>query len=331
MRRFWLAVAVALLAPGLGYGLWQLSPLDGDGIPPKAPAEAQRPMPLTGRPAAEDPTPTSRPDAAAVSPERSLAAIEVATLAAEGASVIAGRAPANSDVTVIANGRVVARTTASEDGQWSVVVEGLGSGAVSLSVTASGAGGKAVTSPVAVVEVPAGAETISVAPSAAVHRPAAAKEPVRLARGGAAGAPTALAEFAAVVDKARRDTDAGAAASALETRVPIPITFESDTTEMTAEGAKAAALLVDYLRISRPKAITLSGHADSRGTDDYNLDLSRRRLEAIERYLRAAGYAGRLALIPKGRSEPFTGIDRSQASREAVWQADRRVELQLTR
>ncbi len=112
--------------------------------------------------------------------------------------------------------------------------------------------------------------------------------------------------------------------------IPVPITFVTDEIELTPDGARAAALLAEYLRLKRPEGISLSGHADSRGPDDYNMELSRRRLEAIERYLRQAGYAGRLSLTPKGKREPYVGVDRVRLSQQEVYQADRRVELRLT-
>lgn len=112
--------------------------------------------------------------------------------------------------------------------------------------------------------------------------------------------------------------------------IPVPITFVTDETELTSDGARAAALLAEYLRLKRPEGISLSGHADSRGSDDYNMDLSKRRLEAIEQYLRRAGYAGNLSLTPKGKREPYLGVDRTKLSLHDVYQADRRVELRLT-
>ena len=113
--------------------------------------------------------------------------------------------------------------------------------------------------------------------------------------------------------------------------IPVPITFVTDETELTPDGERAAALLAEYLRLKRPEGISLSGHADSRGPDGYNMDLSKRRLEAIEQYLRQAGYAGNMSLIPKGKREPYLGIDRTKLSLHEVYQADRRVELRLTK
>lgn len=119
-------------------------------------------------------------------------------------------------------------------------------------------------------------------------------------------------------------------AAAAPAPIPVPITFITDDIELTPDGARAAALLAEYLRLKRPEGISLSGHADSRGPDGYNMELSRKRLEAIEAYLRSAGYTGKLSLLPRGKREPYAGIDRARLPREEVYQADRRVELQLT-
>ena len=80
-------------------------------------------------------------------------------------------------------------------------------------------------------------------------------------------------------------------------------------------------------RLTHCNLITLTGHADERGTADLNMDLSDQRLKAVWRFLRRAGYAGRVQLLPKGKSEPFAGVDRSKFTAEALWQLDRRVEL----
>ena len=142
-------------------------------------------------------------------------------------------------------------------------------------------------------------------------------------------APLGTAEPGQPVQRIAATPGASNAVAPAPKLVPVPITFESDATDMTSNGRRAADLLAEYLRLKKPRAITLTGHADVRGTDEYNLELSRRRLEAIERHLRTGGYAGRLALIPKGKSEPYRAIDRGSLSIEEIWQIDRRVELRL--
>jgi outer membrane protein OmpA-like peptidoglycan-associated protein len=71
----------------------------------------------------------------------------------------------------------------------------------------------------------------------------------------------------------------------------------------------------------------LTGHADERGSDAYNIELSRQRLEAVARYLRESGVTSKLDLLPKGRSEPFAAADRRSLAREDALQLDRRVEM----
>jgi outer membrane protein OmpA-like peptidoglycan-associated protein len=109
--------------------------------------------------------------------------------------------------------------------------------------------------------------------------------------------------------------------------VPVPITFVFNEAVFTDDGKKAAGLLLEYLRLKHFKSVSLTGHADERGTDDLNMGLSRERLETVARFLKEGGFSGELDLVPKGESEPFTGVVRSQYSRDDLFQLDRRVEL----
>ena len=89
--------------------------------------------------------------------------------------------------------------------------------------------------------------------------------------------------------------------------------------------------MLEYVNLKRFGTIALSGHADERGSHAYNVELSRQRLLTIEHVLRDGGYKGRIELLPKGSSEPFTGIVRSQFAREELMQLDRRVELRVAK
>jgi outer membrane protein OmpA-like peptidoglycan-associated protein len=281
--------------------------------------------------------------------------IEVARIDPEGVSVIAGRAPAGSRVTLLANGVPVSSMMASADGQWSAIVsKGLGPGKLELSIKSDWGPVAGTTSPIVAIDVPAGTGQMELA-AASPPRPVLTSPPLA----GRSRSP-AVDEFAALVDRERAraaETDAARVASVSTTAavaaatstdasastspispsstssrrapVPVPITFLTGEATMTPEGAQGANLLVEYLRITNPGTITLSGHADERGSDEYNLELSRERLETIERHLRANGFKGRLSLLAKGKSEPYSGIDRRAAELEEVRQADRRVELRL--
>ncbi len=109
--------------------------------------------------------------------------------------------------------------------------------------------------------------------------------------------------------------------------VPVPITFEYDKSVLTDEGKKAASALLECLKSKNLTEITLSGHTDLHGGDTYNMDLSAKRLSAVQALLKAGGYAGVVHLVPKGKREPFQPDDPGQHSQAEIDQLNRRVEL----
>jgi outer membrane protein OmpA-like peptidoglycan-associated protein len=116
-------------------------------------------------------------------------------------------------------------------------------------------------------------------------------------------------------------------ASVQLTSLPSPITFIYDEANFTDQGRAQAAMLAAFLQEKRIATATLSGHADERGSDLYNFRLSQQRLDAVVRYLREAGFSGKLVLIPMGKREPYAGADRQHLSGEEAFAFDRRVEL----
>lgn len=75
-----------------------------------------------------------------------------------------------------------------------------------------------------------------------------------------------------------------------------------------------------------PNAATvmLTGHADERGTEEYNLALGERRAEAAKRYLVNKGApSGKLDTVSYGESRPAVN-----GSNERAWSKNRRVEFQ---
>ncbi|HRJ70555.1 MAG TPA: peptidoglycan-associated lipoprotein Pal [Beijerinckiaceae bacterium] len=81
--------------------------------------------------------------------------------------------------------------------------------------------------------------------------------------------------------------------------------FETDSTELTPQGVatldKQAGWLNRYPRYS----FTIEGHADERGTREYNFALGARRSETVRNYLAAKGVsAGRMKTISYGKERP---------------------------
>ena len=116
--------------------------------------------------------------------------------------------------------------------------------------------------------------------------------------------------------------------------VPVPINFESGSTAFTANGQAAVdemlAALMDQQKSGKLGSITLVGHTDPRGADQYNMELSRRRVEAVSAYLHKNGIQANVAVEAKGKSEPFDmSVLPYEPTQDEAWALDRRVELRI--
>jgi len=69
--------------------------------------------------------------------------------------------------------------------------------------------------------------------------------------------------------------------------------------------------------------VRLEGHADERGTREYNLALGERRANAVQAYLMSQGAArSQIEVVSYGEEKPAsTGHD------QASWEQNRRVEI----
>jgi len=111
---------------------------------------------------------------------------------------------------------------------------------------------------------------------------------------------------------------------------PLPIQFDYDKASFTHEGQKRAEVLLECLQGHGFKSITLTGHTDAHGTDDYNFGLSAGRLNTVAQFLKAHGFSGAITVLPKGKTEPFKFADPEGHSPEEIDQANRRVELGIS-
>ena len=84
------------------------------------------------------------------------------------------------------------------------------------------------------------------------------------------------------------------------------IFFEFDKATLLPESKKELDGLVEILKINPNVAIELSAHTDRKGSDDYNVNLSKRRADAVVSYLVEQGKIdqGRLTAVGKGKAEP---------------------------
>jgi len=72
--------------------------------------------------------------------------------------------------------------------------------------------------------------------------------------------------------------------------------------------------------------VVVEGHADSRGSSEYNLALGTRRANTVKEYLVSLGVpANRLTVVSKGKEAPFCTEES-----EACWQQNRRGHFVIT-
>lgn len=128
----------------------------------------------------------------------------------------------------------------------------------------------------------------------------AAVEPVAPPSGPVAGSP---ADF--VAKQAGRDT----------------IYFALDKFNIDEVAAAALRSQAQWLMQYPGRKATLEGHADERGTRDYNLALGERRANAAKNYLVSLGVdAGRLTTVSYGKERPA-----DSGSNEEAWAKNRRA------
>lgn len=83
------------------------------------------------------------------------------------------------------------------------------------------------------------------------------------------------------------------------------VLFDFDKANLKPAAVQELSAVVQILRENSALAADLVGHADSVGSDQYNLGLSRRRAEAVKNYLVSQGIAAsRISVDWKGESEP---------------------------
>ena len=100
------------------------------------------------------------------------------------------------------------------------------------------------------------------------------------------------------------------------------IYFTYDSAQISAEGMDILAAHAHYLSAHPNKQVRLEGHADERGSREYNVALSLDRAIAAERVLNLKGANANTRTIPYGEEMPVVlGHD------ESAWNKNRRVEI----
>jgi peptidoglycan-associated lipoprotein len=99
--------------------------------------------------------------------------------------------------------------------------------------------------------------------------------------------------------------------------------FDFDKSAIRSNESSHVSDIAAYVKQNPTARVGIDGHADPRGTDPYNQDLSQRRVDVIRDALVNAGVSvGKIHTGAFGESQP-----KCSESTEACWQRDRRVEV----
>jgi peptidoglycan-associated lipoprotein len=102
--------------------------------------------------------------------------------------------------------------------------------------------------------------------------------------------------------------------------------FNYDESSLSDDARAKLARNADLLKSQGQFLVTIEGHADERGTNEYNLALGDRRANAVRDYLGSLGVAGdRLRTISYGEERPVC-----TQSDESCWSQNRRAHMVIT-
>ena len=106
----------------------------------------------------------------------------------------------------------------------------------------------------------------------------------------------------------------------LASGVPDRIFFATNKSSLTTASRETLRKQANYLRKNKSLNVTIEGHADERGTREYNLALGERRANAAKDYLMTYGISGkRISVISYGKEKPV-----NPASTPLAWSQNRR-------
>ncbi len=128
------------------------------------------------------------------------------------------------------------------------------------------------------------------------------------------------------MERERMAREAAERASAVKADLAAMINFEYDQATVRTVDQASLDRKAAILAANPDVRIQISGHADERGSDEYNLALGNRRAAAAKRYLENKAISGsRMEVVSYGEERPL-----SQGSDESSYAQNRRDEFQMT-
>ena len=102
--------------------------------------------------------------------------------------------------------------------------------------------------------------------------------------------------------------------------VPDRVFFATNKSKLTTASRDTLRQQASWMRKNKKVTVTVEGHADERGTREYNLALGERRANAAKDYLMTYGVSGkRISVISYGKERPV-----NPANSPLAWSQNRR-------
>ena len=120
--------------------------------------------------------------------------------------------------------------------------------------------------------------------------------------------------------------DRAAAIRETTSNLMSPLYFAYDMAEISAESRSNLDMKINIMRANTAVVIRIEGHADNRGSTEYNIALGQRRADAAKQYMVDRGIpANRITTVSLGEEKPAM-----QGENEAAWSKNRRDEFAIT-
>ena len=128
------------------------------------------------------------------------------------------------------------------------------------------------------------------------------------------------------LERERMEREAAERVNALRAELGTMINFEFDRADIRSADQGTLDRKAAVLAANPNVRLRIAGHADDRGSDEYNLALGNRRAAAAKRYLENKGVDGsRIEVVSYGEERPLNpGTD------EAAYAQNRRDEFEIT-
>lgn len=167
--------------------------------------------------------------------------------------------------------------------------------------------------------------TVLLAAACSKPKPAAAPTPVQATSNPTSGG-SPPATPANNTPAATNNGNASAIAAAMSTLTGV-VYFEYDQDALSSEAQALLDRKLAVLVANPGVSIRLTGHADERGSDEYNLALGQRRAATVKRYLTDRGLSDtRVGVVSMGEERPAC----SDSADESCWRRNRRAEVEIS-